>query len=442
MRPLIVALLIAGAASASAQTPFSVDFYYSQFDVGQGGWVTPYLRLSGTLPGATTVPLTWSYSFGSGPPVSGTIDITSKTRDAFFNIEGPITSSYIGTMPGTASISYQAPGEQPVTKSIPLTLVDHSEGVDMEDDRVLENDPSPHAIPFRLHKPSNFPLTVKFTPQYYGTASPSDYTLLDTSISLPAGVMSGEMHYSITSDATAEGDETFYIRAVVYDGAKEIGYGFADVTITERQIRAMFIPDQLNVFAGDPFSLLVVLSEPLVLPRYSPRTTMSFGTSNPAVVSTLPAPLMVGDSTTVGTMTANAGSAGDAVVTAEDANAGSVIAAAAHVHVYDGTFTFGEIKTLVIAPDQKIAVPVQMTPAPPEPIDLYVAEERLAGFVEVESNLQIDTSGKGVFTVKGKKVGTTIIGIESPGRRRVSGLQVVVQTPPPPPPSRSRSVRH
>jgi hypothetical protein len=401
------------------------------------------------LPGATSLIVTWSYSFAVGTPVSGTIELSSKNTNPNFYIDGPITSKYIGTVPGTASISYQAPGQQPETKSVPLTLYDTTVGVDMENDRVLESDSSPHAIPFRLRKSADVPLTVKFTPQsYYGNASPSDYTLLDPTISLPAGSTSGELHYTITPDAIAEGDEQFYLLATVYDGAKEIGYGFVNVTIKEKEVRAMFVPDQLNVFAGDPFSLMVLLSEPMALPRYSPRTSMSFATSNPGVVSGLPSPLTVGDSTVVGTMTASAVGPGDAIVTAQDADAGNVIPGAAHVHVYDGRFSFGELKTLVIAPGQSIAVPLEMTPPPPEPTDFFAIEDRLAGFVDVDSFVTIDAAGHGTLTIRGKKVGTTIVAIESPGRRRISGIDVVVKNaappppPPPPPPSRRRSARH
>lgn len=447
MRSLMAALLLVVATSAMAQTPYSIDFYYDHFDVAQGEWPASMpLRINGKLSGPTLFSVNWTYSFDVGAPRSGTIEITENTTSASFPVEGPITSSYIGSVPGTATISYQLPGQQPVTKTIPMTLFDQTMSLRMDGDRVLESDTSEHAVTFHLSKPTTRPLTVKASTQS-GTAFPGDYTLLDTVVNIAPGVMTGQVRYAVTPDGIPENDEYFSIITNVYDGTRLVGWGGCSVTITDRQIRAMFVPDQLNVFAGDPFSLMVVLSEPMVLPRYSPRTSMMFSSSNPGVVSSLPSPLPVGDSTIVGTMTASAVLPGDAVVTAEDADAGSIVPAAAHIHVYDATISFGDVKTLVVAPEQSVTIPVDMTPPPPEPIDLFAIEDRFAGFVDLDSFVKIDASGHGTLTIKGKKVGTTIVAIESPGRRRISGIDVAVRNapvppPPPPPPSRRRSAHH
>jgi hypothetical protein len=270
MRSLLLALLFAAATSVAAQPGFfTIDFPYSSESVWQGATGTATLRVLGTWP--TTVPVTWRYTIAGYPEVSGTVYVEPGTKETGFPLVGPVTPAYVGLIPGTASITYQAWGPE-VTRSIPIYLVDPPPVLALSDAHVVESDEL-QTLTFTISRPASMPLQVYFFAED-DSATRLDYSIVDREVDLPPGTTSGEMHFRIPLDDVVEGDEAF----TIYGALAEGHIGFAAVsarvyiaepavdyavtfgalkTLTLAPGQTIVVPVQVSPLPTQPIALLV-----------------------------------------------------------------------------------------------------------------------------------------------------------------------------------------
>jgi len=269
MRSVLLAVLLAVATSAAAQPGFSsVNFSYGFVGVAQGETESARLYVTGTWP--ITVPVTWKYTIPGYPEVSGTVYVEPGTKETEFPVVGPMTSTYVGLIEGTASITYTMGSE--VTKTVPLYLHDRTMSIALSDAHVVESEDL-QTLTFTISKPASMPLQVLFWGDD-NSATSHDYEIVDREVVVPPGATGGEMHFRVPPDDVAEGDEAFTIQGELWETNTVLSIARSRVDIAEPAIdyavtfgalktltlapgQTVVVPVQVSPLPAQPIAFLV-----------------------------------------------------------------------------------------------------------------------------------------------------------------------------------------
>lgn len=247
-----------------------------------------------------------------------------------------------------------------------------------------------------------------------------DYVILPQTVQIKKGENAAEAHFAVFSDTLEESAETWRITARPQSGTPYYttpGW----ITILDDDARLRFTADHISVFSGDEFILELELPYPsgtgaavtlTIYPLYiaaPPKGTVAFPPASWKTTARLKA--NVPD---------------DGVITAE-VRSPQLAPATINVRVYGGAVTI-QPERLVLAPGQGATVTMTMSPAPPEWVELPVAQQR-SGFLNAPSKVEIAPNGKGTYRIDALAPGTTAIDVISPGGRVLATLPVEVTRP-------------
>jgi IPT/TIG domain len=248
----------------------------------------------------------------------------------------------------------------------------------------------------------------------------SDYAVPPQTVRIPKGESTTEVQFGVFADALEESAETWQV-TIRMTGAQYYTTP-AWITILDDDARLRFTTDRISVFAGDDFELdlempypsgtgasVTLTIYPLYIAALQKGTTVAF---KPASWKT--------------TVRLKSNVPDDGVITAE-VRSPQLAPATVAVRVYGGAISIQPAR-LTLTPGQSTTVTMTMSPAPPEWIELPVANQK-AGVIQAANKIEIAPNGNGKFHIDALASGTTSLDIVSPGGRVLATLPIEVTQP-------------
>lgn len=422
IRVLAILVIAAIPLSANAQT---ISFNFRE----EWNWLDEhYKHVVITVNGQLKAPLNvdYSYSFPSiGLSSGGTETFEPSTyRDdfGFLGIEFPIDGMYHPPLEGTISMTYTPPGGSPITRTSNLYVEYWEPNLRVEESRAVEG-ADVHTATLTLTRPSAVPVTVSVSAISGSAHDGVDFILLDHTATFISGSTEAQVRFQALQDGTAEGEESFQIKAGTSPSDKPALWPeTGTITIDDAEIAATIDPSSSDIYSGDWFSLTLTLGRPVSLIK---KFTALVTTSDPAVANPQIDSIEIPPGVTSFVIPVESSTPGAATITVTFPDELAMGPATASVNVFGGEFSFDRATALVRKKEQ-FTVGINMSPAPPVPMEIG-AELSRGGVILLGAPAYIGTDGGGSFTFTGIGTGTVDVMIVNRGRGNpLATLQVRV----------------